>query len=68
VDADGADHAADFGARFFLPKQTLWNAVDPGSTVRGTIAFDIPADARPSHLELHDGPVSGGATVPLPAG
>jgi Protein kinase domain/Domain of unknown function (DUF4352) len=68
VDADGAAHAADLGARFFLPKQTLWNAVGPGGTVRGTIAFDIPTGARPSHLELHDGPVSGGVEVPLPSG
>jgi hypothetical protein len=66
VDANGDTHGADFGARFFLPRQTLWDAVDPGGTVHGTLAFDIPPDARPSRLELHDGPVSGGVSVPLP--
>jgi Protein kinase domain/Domain of unknown function (DUF4352) len=66
VDAHGDTRGADFGARFFLPKQTLWDAVGPGGTVQGTLAFDIPHDSRPSRLELHDGPVSGGVSVPLP--
>jgi len=61
----GKTYSADFPARFFVGKQTLWDQVNPGNTVRGTLVFDIPTDARPEGLELHDGPVSGGALVPL---
>jgi hypothetical protein len=62
-DAAGGEHSADFPARFYFTGQTLWENVGPGSAVRGTMAFDVPADARPTELELHDSPFSGGVLV-----
>jgi len=59
-DADGKRHNAQPGARFYLGDQTLWSAVDPGETVSGTAAFDIPESSRGDRLELHDGLLSGG--------
>jgi eukaryotic-like serine/threonine-protein kinase len=65
-DSDGREHTADFAARFHFPGQTLWDQVNPGNTVRGTMAFDVPAGARLVDLELHDSPLSRGVTVRLP--
>jgi hypothetical protein len=65
-DDGGNDYPADFGARFYVGGQTLWDAVTPGRSVRGTLVFDVPVDAHPAQLVLHDGPLSDGAAVPLP--
>jgi hypothetical protein len=67
-DTAGHRYNADLRGRVFFPDQSIWGLVTPGETVAGTLAFDIPADAQPGALELHDGPVSGGATVVLTPG
>jgi hypothetical protein len=67
-DTDGRTYNADVRARLFFTDQTIWDAVDPGETARGTLAFDIPVDVEPAHLELHDGVLSNGTSVPLTAG
>jgi hypothetical protein len=64
-DAAGGQHGADFWARFFFRSENIWNPIDPGETVHGTLVFDIPAGSRPQRLELHDGLLSGGVTIPL---
>lgn len=63
VDSTGDKHGADITMRLVLRDQTLWDKVEPGRHVSGTMVFDIPRDATPETLELHDGPVSGGVTV-----
>ena len=42
------------------------NNINPGNTVQGLLAFDMPAGARAVKAELHDSPFSGGVTVTLP--
>jgi hypothetical protein len=39
--------------------------INPGNTVRGVIAFDMPAGVRAVKAELHDSGFSGGVTVRL---
>jgi len=66
-DADGKRYEADARGRFYLgdDTQNLWDSVDPGNTVSGTAAFDVPASTRPVELELHDGLLSGGTRLLL---
>jgi len=64
-DTDGKRHDPDVSARFYLGQQSLWGGVDPGQTISGTAAFDIPETARGDRLELHDGVLSGGTRLLL---
>ena len=41
------------------------NDINPGNTVRGEIAFDMPAGVKAVRAELHDSVFSGGVTVSL---
>ncbi|HST66937.1 MAG TPA: DUF4352 domain-containing protein, partial [Mycobacteriales bacterium] len=66
VDSAGDKHGAEISMRLVLRDQTLWDKVEPGRQVSGTMVFDIPRDAKPERLELHDGIASGGVTVRLP--
>lgn len=42
------------------------NGINPGNTVNGELAFDMPAGVKAVKAELHDSPFSGGVTVNLP--
>jgi eukaryotic-like serine/threonine-protein kinase len=64
-DTNDREYHADFRARLVIDNQTLWEEVNPGNTVRGTMAFDVAEDATPERLEFHDGLLSGGATLRL---
>jgi hypothetical protein len=65
VDSAGHKHSADITMRVVFRDQTLWDTVEPGQRVSGTMVFDIPLDATAQSLELHDGIASGGVTVRL---
>jgi hypothetical protein len=39
--------------------------INPGNSVHGVIAFDMPAKVKPTTAELHDSPFSDGVTVNL---
>ena len=65
VDSAGHKHSADLTMRVVFRDQTLWDKIQPGQQVRGTMAFDIPKDVDAAALELHDGIASGGVTVRL---
>ncbi|HWE90653.1 MAG TPA: DUF4352 domain-containing protein [Pseudonocardiaceae bacterium] len=39
--------------------------INPGNTVQGQMAFDMPTGTVADHAELHDSPFSGGVTVAL---
>ena len=64
VDAQGRTHSADGSAAIYLgDAESFLNQINPGNSVQGTVVFDIPADATPASLELHDSMFSGGVTV-----
>ncbi|GAA3809764.1 DUF4352 domain-containing protein [Cellulomonas soli] len=64
LDAQGRTHSADSAAAIYLgDADSFLNQINPGNTVDGTVVFDVPADATPTALELHDSAWSGGVTV-----
>jgi hypothetical protein len=66
TDAQGRTHSADTGAAIYLgDAQSFLNQINPGNSVQGTVVFDVPADAAPASVELHDSPFSGGVEVTL---
>lgn len=66
LDTQGRTHSADASAAIYLPdSNSFLTSINPGNTVEGIIVFDIPVDATPASLELHDSPFSGGVTVAL---
>lgn len=46
--------------------QVFLNDINPGNTVNGELAFDMPAGTKAVKAELHDSAFSGGAQVALP--
>lgn len=66
IDTDGREHSADSSAGIYLEdNKVLLNEINPGNTLSGVLVFDIPADATPASVELHDSMFSGGVTVSL---
>ena len=62
----GQKYDADTEAAIYLDDaQTFLEQINPGNTVNGVVVFDIPKDAKPAKIELHDSPFSGGVTVDL---
>lgn len=67
----GSRHSADATAGYLANRNIpIWDdLVLPGRTVTGTLVFDIPRDAAPAAIELHDSPFSDGTLVAIaPAG
>ncbi|UFU03769.1 DUF4352 domain-containing protein [Ruania suaedae] len=63
-DTEGREHSADTEAGIYLEdNETFISEINPGNTLEGALVFDIPADATPAALELHDSAFSGGVTV-----
>jgi eukaryotic-like serine/threonine-protein kinase len=67
-DRAGRQYRADQQAWIALGRQSLWEEINPGLVVSGTLVFDLPRDVRPARLVLHDSAFSRGATVTLRAG
>jgi Domain of unknown function (DUF4352) len=67
VDARGRSFAADQEAAALLNGEnpTLLDEVPPGATVRGVLAFDVPAGTRLAAFVLHESVQSRGARVSL---
>ncbi len=66
IDDQGREHSANGSAAIYLEgSETFLNDINPGNSVEGTVVFDIPADAQPTAVELHDSMFSGGVTVSL---
>ncbi len=59
---DGERHTADYWSRLWL-QDGVWDTIEPGATVTGTIPFDIPVDAKLQDVELHERPESQGVTI-----
>ncbi|WP_019815003.1 DUF4352 domain-containing protein [Saccharomonospora saliphila] len=66
-DSDGREFSADTEAGVYVGQenQTLFEEINPGNTLEGVVVFDIPEDATPATLELHDSAFSGGVEVTL---
>jgi hypothetical protein len=64
----GQRYDADTEAALYLgvnQTRTFLEAINPGNSVNGILVFDIPKNAEPTKIELHDSPFSGGVMVAL---
>lgn len=65
-DAKGRKFSADTSAAFSLDTDvTIWDEINPGNTVTMRVVFDMPTDAVPAEIDLHDSMFSGGTRVSL---
>lgn len=65
-DAQGRSFSTDSGASIAMEDNDVWmNEINPGNTAKGVLVYDMPADAQPTEIELHDSMFSGGVTVSL---
>ena len=69
-DASGRKYDASTNADLDLNSASgsdsvFFNDINPGNTVRGELAFDMPAGLKAVKAELHDSAFSGGVTVNL---
>lgn len=69
-DASGRKYDASTNADIDLNSASgsdsvFFNDINPGNTVRGELAFDMPAKLKAVKAELHDSAFSGGVTVNL---
>lgn len=65
-DAQGREFSDDAAAAIYLDQsQSFLNEINPGNAVNGIVVFDIPKDAQPTRIELHDSPFSAGVSVAL---
>lgn len=66
VDTQGRKSTADTEAAIYLDdSQSLYEQINPGNSLSGIVIFDIPRDAVPDTIELHDSAFSGGVVVNL---
>lgn len=66
-DSSGRKYSADSAADLSLNSNAsvFLQEINPGNTVRGQIAFDMPNGVQATKAVLHDSLFSGGATVSL---
>ncbi len=65
-DAQGHKFSADTDAALYVDQSNAFlKDINPGNTVKGIVAFDVPKTTNLTQLELHDSPFSGGAKVSL---
>ncbi|WP_020107964.1 DUF4352 domain-containing protein [Nocardia sp. 348MFTsu5.1] len=66
-DAQGREFEADTTAMIAATSSDIpvWDKINPGNSVNIQLVFDMPADATPSKVELHDSMFSGGVEVKL---
>ncbi|MEE2034697.1 DUF4352 domain-containing protein [Rhodococcus chondri] len=65
IDVQGREFANDTEAEIYANDDFTIGDINPGNTASVVVVFDIPADAQPKTLELHDSMFSGGATVSI---
>jgi hypothetical protein len=64
-DQQDRQHSVDNDAWLALETNAFLEEINPGNKVTGTLVFDVPKDTKPTKLELHDSPFSGGVEVQL---
>ncbi|MFI0444205.1 DUF4352 domain-containing protein [Actinomadura sp. 6N118] len=67
VDTGGKEHTPSTEAAIVLNEKTraFLTDINPGNSVKGLLAFDVPKGTRLASLELHDSAFSGGVAVSL---
>ena len=67
TDAQGRTFSTDASAQIALDDTdvAVWDNINPGNTVDVKLVYDMPRDASPASITLHDSMFSGGATVSL---
>ncbi|MEO6879529.1 MAG: DUF4352 domain-containing protein [Mycobacteriaceae bacterium] len=65
VDNQGRQLSSDPTAGIYLDDQNFLAQINPGNKIEGVLVFDIPLDAVPKTVELHDSFLSGGVPVTL---
>ena len=64
--ASDKEYSADDEAAVYLPSsRSLYEQINPGNKVKGTVVFDVPEDVKPESIELHDSAFSNGVRVSL---
>lgn len=65
-DTQGREFSADSVASIYVEEsKAIYEEINPGNSLEGIIVYDIPKDATPDKVELHDSAFSGGVTVKL---
>jgi hypothetical protein len=65
-DREGNRHDPDLAATAGNGGGRLWAThLNPGQRLAGTLVYDVPRSVVPARVELHDAPLSGGASVTL---
>jgi hypothetical protein len=64
-DQQDRKHSVDQEAWAALDTNAFLEEINPGNKVTGTLVFDVPKGTKPTKLELHDSPFSGGVEVQL---
>ncbi|HLS45959.1 MAG TPA: DUF4352 domain-containing protein [Ornithinicoccus sp.] len=64
IDDQGREHQTS-SAAIWLDEGLWLDDINPGNSMEGVLVYDIPKDAVPATLELHDSMFSGGVTVSL---
>ncbi|MGL5824529.1 MAG: DUF4352 domain-containing protein [Nocardioides sp.] len=66
LDAKGRQFSANSEASLYDEKsRVLWEEINPGNTVTGSVFFDVPKGTKLVKVELHDSMFSGGVEVAL---
>lgn len=67
VDTEGRSFEPDTTAQIYLGGSDIpvWDNINPGNTVEVKVVYDMPVDAKPASIELHDSMFSGGVKVNL---
>ncbi|MEU4244465.1 DUF4352 domain-containing protein [Actinoplanes sp. NPDC026619] len=65
--AEKVEYSADSAAGIYAnsDNQVLYQDINPGNAVTGTLVFDVPKGTKLTSLELHDSIFSGGVEVAL---
>lgn len=64
-DGQGRSFDTDSAALFAMDDNIWMEDINPGNSMKGTLVYDMPSDAEPAEIELHDSMFSGGVTVSL---
>ncbi|MCF8569337.1 DUF4352 domain-containing protein [Gordonia sp. HY002] len=66
-DSQGREFETDTTAQVALGGSdiAIWDSINPGNTVSIKLVFDMPKNAKPASMELHDSMFSDGADVSL---